>query len=234
MIALLRRQWELVRCSNLACATEHVRETGTRQHALPCSQCHCEMIVLPLAVTSGDADPEPFDLDALRLLLRTTITEEQRLQQNLGGAGNVRELVRLQHRADAFEEALAMLEAIAGSADRDGQPAATSAPPDAPRSSRAADRPDQLLPSGACLAVDLHEWGPGVEPGEEDPIGVECELAVHTAEGAIAIDIIGGRDGGRRVLANTEALRFAMAGGGVEWAQRPEVLPASTTTQPGG
>lgn len=73
--------------------------------------------------------------------------------------------------------------------------------------------------SATCLAIEFVSFGPDavVDP---DNVGVGCELEIRCHEGAISIDLIGGVHEDRRVCVNSEVLRFALAGAGVEWARR--------------
>lgn len=69
-----------------------------------------------------------------------------------------------------------------------------------------------------CIAIDLHVWGP---EAQEDPdnIGAGALLDFqYDASGAVSVDILGGR-GDRRLLVNSEALRFALAEAGVPWVK---------------
>lgn len=60
-------RWELVRCTNLGCGHEHVRPCNGRR-ALPCTECRCEMLVLPLRIVLDGAERAVASIDIERAL----------------------------------------------------------------------------------------------------------------------------------------------------------------------
>lgn len=113
----LHREWEVVRCSNVMCEHEHVRE-ATGAEMLPCKDCHCEMIALPLRpdyAAAAERDGFSFGLDDMRQALGHAIRAASALARtaDLRAQTQAAFLLRAEAtgKAMAYQEALDMLDA---------------------------------------------------------------------------------------------------------------------------
>jgi hypothetical protein len=114
-----RRPLELVRCSNVACSHEFVRNTGAKL-TLPCNECRSEMIVFPLELRIvGDKADCAFDAAMMKRTLEGAAERAELLVDEPGTNFNAA-LKRSHHsgRAAAYREAVEML-AVLVSADTD-------------------------------------------------------------------------------------------------------------------
>jgi hypothetical protein len=107
-VQLAERLVELVSCTEEACGHEYLRADQGRPVVLPCSKCGSEMILRPARVVL-DEEPGGFDLGGMHTALRAVRERALKLASS-------RRVVRAAHyrgRAEAYEEAIEMLDVIA-------------------------------------------------------------------------------------------------------------------------